>query len=379
MSHDIDIERLQRLSGAKWNWFDDDVLPAWVADMDFPTAPAVIDALRDMVKASDLGYNAVSFDSSVARAWADWSERRYAWRPDVEAVRTFSSSLQPIAAALAAGTREGDGVVLFTPVYPPFFGMIEKAGRRVVEYPLEPEDWRIEHDVLAGLVDESTSAVLLCNPHNPTGRVFDRGELAAVAAVAHEHDLLVISDEIWQDLVYPGSSHVPFASLGADEQARTVTVTSASKSFSLGGLCCAVAHVGRQQIGDYIDALPPHLLGMVNALGATAAIAAWTGGGSWLHATLDALHSNRDHLAHRLTDELPQVRFAIPEATYLAWLDFRETGFGEDPAVHIAKAARVGLSCGPDFGSGGAGYARLNFATTREILDEIVDRIVAAT
>lgn len=373
-----EIDRLRRLSGIKWRRWEDDVIPAWVADMDFPTAPAIVDALREMVDASDFGYNLASFDDSIPRAWAGWSSERFGWEPPLDRVRVFSTSLQAIAASLSVATAPGDGVLLTTPVYSPFFGMIENSGRRVVEYRLDRTDWRIDGDSLRGAIDAGTRAIVLCNPHNPSGRVFGRSELEAVLSLAEEYDLLVVSDEIWQDLVYPGAVHVPFASLGPEALCRTVSVTAASKSFSLGGLSCAVAHLGPDTVADGIEAMVPHVLGGINALGARATLAAWESGAGWLAETVTTLHANRDHLIARLASEAPAVRTTLPEATYVAWLDFRATGIAADPAASLLEHARVGLSPGPDFGVAGDGHARLNYATHPKILDEIIDRIIAA-
>lgn len=372
-----DIERLRALTGIKWRRFGDDVIPAWVADMDFATAPAIVSALSEMVEASDFGYNMASFGDVIPAAWAAWSAGRFGWEPAVERTRVFSTSLQAIAAAVQLGTGPGDGVVLFTPVYPPFFHLVTGAGRRVVEYALDENDGRIDAVALRDSLDDTTTAIILCNPHNPLGRAFSAHELEAVLEVAHERDLLVISDEIWQDIVYPGATHTVFASLSEAAQARTVTVTAASKSFSLGGLSCAVAHLGSKRVLERICAMPPHLLGGVNALGARATLEAWTHGEPWLASTVETLGSNRDHLISRFTTELPQVRVTAPQATYLAWLDFQDTPIAADPAAALLDAGRVALSPGPDFGERGAGFARLNFATHRELLDEIIDRIVA--
>lgn len=378
MSGRSERERLRALSGVKWRRFDDDVIPAWVADMDFPAASCIIDAVRTMVDAGDFGYNMASFDGSVLAAWADWSERRLGWRPDAECSRVFSTSLQAVAAALATGTDPGDGVLIFSPVYAPFWGMIEGAGRRIVEYAFDRTEWRVDPDALRASIDEGTRAILLCNPHNPSGRCLTRDELAVILEVAQERDLLVVSDEIWQDFVYPGAVHTPFAALGPDALARSVVVTAASKSFSLGGLSCAVGFMGHERVRSGVAALPPHLLGGINALGARATLAAWTQGEAWFEQTLAQLRENRDHVAQRLERELPEVGFALPQATYLAWLDFRNTALAEDPAGYLLEHARVGLSPGPDFGASGAGFARLNFATDPQILDEILDRIVRA-
>jgi len=379
-----DVSRLRALLGIKWRRYDPDVIPAWVADMDFPTAPAITRALREMVDASDFGYNLASFDDSIPKAWAQWSARRFGWEPQAERIKVFSTSLQAIAAALWVGTSAGDGVVLFTPVYPPFFSMINGSGRRVVEYRLDEAGWRIDVDRLSSVVDSGTRALILCNPHNPSGRSFGAAELDAIATVAEKHDLLVISDEIWQDIVYRGSGgpgsagHIPFASISAAMCARSITVTAASKSFSLGGLSCAVAHLGHAKVAEQVSQLPPFLLGGVNALGARATLEAWTHGEAWLSETVATLHANRDRLLARMRAELPEVPVETPEATYLAWLDFRATPIAEDPAAALLECGRVALSPGPDFGAAaGAGFARLNFATPREVLHVVIDRIVA--
>ncbi len=204
------------------------------------------------------------------------------------------------------------------------------------------------------------------------------GELAAIAEVAEKYDLLVISDEIWGDLVHPGARHIPFPTVSAAAAERVVTITAASKAFNIAGLHCAVAHIGDERVSAALDRLPRHLLGAVGSPGAAATLAAWTQAEPWLEHVRSHLEAQRDHLAARLAAELPEVGFVPPEATYLAWLDFRETPLAADPAKLLIERAQVVLSAGPDFGELGRGFARLNFATSRELLDEIVDRIVRA-
>jgi len=375
--HLPELDRLRSLTCAKWNWFDADVLPAWVADMDLPPAPAAVDAVRALTERGDFGYN-FSAHGCLPDAYAQWQTRHHAWTPAPDRTRVFCDVLQVVDLALSLHTKPGDGVVIFTPVYPPFFPAITGADRRVIDCPLDPDGWRLDAQALRDAVDEGTTAVLLCNPHNPTGRAFSRDELAAIAEVAAERDLLVISDEIWADLVFAPATHVPFASLSDDAAARTVTASAASKAFNLAGLRCAVAHVGHDGVFDAYRALPGHLLGGPSSLGAAATLAAWTGGEAWLDETRAHLASMRDHTLERLAAELPQVRVVPPEATYLLWLDFRALGLGDDPATWLLEHARVGLSKGPDFGPHGAGFARVNYATTEGILDELLDRIIVA-
>lgn len=395
MSWHDEAERLRSLTCIKWTHFPEDVIPAWVADMDFPTAPAVTDALRALVERNDFGYN-WNAARQVPATFLERQERRFGWRPAeppteeapgpasprLRRTQLFCDVVQVLETALWLHTEPGDGVVLLTPVYPPFFGAVKSTGCRLIDVPLDPDGWRLDAGALASALElggaGAAKAIMLCNPHNPTGRVFTREELLAIAAVAEEHDLLVISDEIWEDLVFPPAVHIPFASLSPDAAARTVTVTAASKAFNLAGLRCAVAHVGHDGLAAKLAALPGHVLGAVSTPGAEATLAAWTQGDEWLAATLARLEANRDHLAARLAAELPRVGFALPEATYLAWLDFSAYGLGDDPAKRLLHDARVALSSGLDFGAAGSGFARLNFATAPELLDEIVDRIVRA-
>jgi cystathionine beta-lyase len=374
---DADLDRLRSLGCIKWTYYGDDVIPAWVADMDLVPAPPVLEAVRSLAESGDFGYHFAAH-RDIPDAFASWQERRHGWRPDTEKVRLFCDVMQAVETVLWLHTEPGDGVVLFTPVYHPFFPAVTSTGRRVVDCPLGVSDYRIDPERLAAAIDPGTRVILLCNPHNPTGRAFDAEELRAIAEVAERHDLLVVSDEIWGDLVYPGARHIPFPSLSDEAAARTVTITAASKAFNVAGLHCAVAHIGHHGIAARLDELPRHLLGAVGSPGAAATLAAWTDGEAWLETVKSHLASQRDHLAARLAADLPEVGFVPPQATYLAWLDFRQTPLAEDPMRLLLEKAKVALSAGPDFGGAGSGFARLNFATSRELLDEIVDRIVGA-
>ncbi|MHB1475928.1 MAG: aminotransferase class I/II-fold pyridoxal phosphate-dependent enzyme, partial [Dermatophilaceae bacterium] len=273
MSHTPDLEadlaRLRALSGIKWSRYPDDVIAAWVADMDLPTAPPVADALATLVERRDFGYSFAA-QAKLPEAWSEWMATRHGWRPDPKRVRVFTDVLQAVDLALYLGTKPGDGVVLLTPVYPPFFHMVKSTGRRVIDCQLDPDGWHLNARRLEASIDSTTTAILMCNPHNPTGRVFTSEELAGIADIAERHDLLIISDEIWADVVFSGAKHVPIASLSEETAARTVTVGAASKAFNLAGLRCAVAHIGPEAMEKQICELPGHLLGGVSSPGATA-------------------------------------------------------------------------------------------------------------
>ena len=378
MTHEDDLARLRASTCIKWSYHDDDVLPAWVADMDLPPAPVVVDAVRALVDRGDFGYSWHAA-KQLPEAFTAWEEARHGWRPDPEQVRVFCDVMQGVDVALWMRCKPGDGVIVFTPVSPPFLKSATADGRELIDCPLDPDGWRLDPERLsAAAAQPHARAILLCNPHNPCGRAFTCEELTLIAEVAERHDLFVVSDEIWCDVVFAPAKHIPFASLSEDAAARTVTLSAASKAFNVAGLHCAVAHIGDATTRDGIAALPGHVLGAVGSPGAEATLAAWTCGQPWLAETITHLAAMRDHLAARLAAELPEVRFVLPEATYLAWLDFSAYSLGDDPAKLLLDEARVALSNGPDFGEHGLGFARLNFATTAGILDAVLDRIVAS-
>ncbi len=372
---EISLERMRSLQGVKWARDGADYWPAWVADTDI-TPPAVATAaIQRIAQQSDFGYGPRLGDD-LGEAFASFTELEHGWRPDVGRLQTFSNVLQAIEMTLHLHTKPGDGIVLFTPIYPPFIAGVESGGRRVVDCLLdEAEGWRLNVERLESVIDETTSAILLCNPHNPTGRIFDRSELEAIAAVAEQHDLLVISDEVWSGLVHPGKEHLAFPLVSEEAANRTVTIGSASKSFNLAGVRCAIAHLGHPEVEAAYAALPTHILGGLNVFGSAATLAVWTEGRPYLDAVRSHITMMRDHVARRIANDLPAVRWQVPESTYLAWLDFRHAGLGPDPAAVLMERGKVVLSPGPTFGIHGTGFARLNFATSVQIVDTILDRI----
>jgi cystathionine beta-lyase len=258
---------------------------------------------------------------------------------------------------------------------------IELMGRRMIVNPIERsgDGWgfdpeRLERDVAAA----RCRTLMIVNPHNPTGRVFTRVELQALAGIAVRHDMLIIADEVLADLAYAPHHHVPMATLGPEVADRTVTLTSATKAFNMAGLRCAVAHVAPARLREVLDAQPPDLFGPVNVLGVEATKAAWRHGDAWLSALLRHLAACRGLVTTALADRAPAIGYDPPEAAYLAWLDCRRMGRGAEPADYFRAEARVELSAGRTFGTEGAGFARLNFATSTEVLTEILDRMTTA-
>jgi cystathionine beta-lyase len=270
-------------------------------------------------------------------------------------------------------------VVLQTPIYPPFQASVRETGRRIVASPLIDTGQRfvMDPDSLASVFDADAPLLLLCNPHNPTGRVFERAELEAIASVVVERQLVVIADEVHADLVYSGQQHIPFASLGPEVAARTVTITSATKAYNIPGLRCGVMHFGSAALREqFRQAVPDRMLGIANRFGIEATLVSWRECGGWLNEVLGVLEKNRSSMAVFLANEMPGVHWYPPEATYLAWLDFREVlPATVVPQTYLLEHARVALSDGTDFGPGGEGRARLNFGTSPQILDAILSRL----
>ncbi|MHA3702964.1 aminotransferase class I/II-fold pyridoxal phosphate-dependent enzyme [Jatrophihabitans sp. YIM 134969] len=371
---------LRRKEGVKWRRPGPDVLPAWVADMDFPVAPAVRAALVETIDRGDLGYPDWTGVHPLAELFAERMASRFDWRADPAHVRGVTDVISALQIVLDLATTPGDGVVLQEPNYPPFRATVPSMGRRVVPLRVVPDgtSWRHDLDALDAALSNGSSArvLLLVNPHNPTGRAFRRDELEAVADLAGRHDLLVVSDEIHADLVHAPGRHVPFASLGADVAARTVTVTSATKAFNIAGVRTAVVHVGSAELRRRWDAEPPDLHGVASSLGVVATAAAWTDGGSWLDGLRDHLVRQRDRLVDGLAG-VPGLTLRPPDATYLAWLDWTGADLGEDAAAFFLREAAVYGSPGPDYGAS-PDWLRLNFATSTALLDQIVERIRGA-
>lgn len=376
------IESLRARRGMKWRRYPESVLPAWIADMDFGVPEPVQRAVERVVRQRDYGYPERDPGDRLDAAFGDRMRGRFGWEIDPALVLPIADLIQGTIAAVLAFSEPGDGVAVQTPAYPPFLNSIDDAGRRRVVNPLVDDGERLRIDVegLERALDRRTRVLLLCNPHNPSGRVLERAELEAIGRIARDHDLVVISDEIHCDLVYPGRRHVPFGSLGDDVAGRTITINSATKGFNIAGLRCGVMHFGSPALRErFRRALPDRLMGTVNAIGVDATVAAWRAGQPWLDRVMERLRANRDRVAAWAAEQAPAIRHHPPEATYLAWLDCPGlAGRADDAHEFFLREAQVGLARGVDFGPGGARCVRLNFATSPEILDQLLERMAAA-
>ena len=370
----LDVETLRRRNGAKWQAHPNDYA-AWVADMDFPVAPAITDALREVIDRNEFGYPNWGGPYALSPAAKMFPARmadRFGWECDVDRVRDLVDVLQGVRATVLHLSSPGDGVIVHLPAYFPFLGTVTDMGRSLVPVHFDDTARTFDYERLDTELARSGARVwILCHPHNPLGHVFDRAELETIAELAAKHDVVVVSDEIHADLMMPGQRHIPFESLGADVAARTVTVTSASKAFNLAGLRWAVMHVGHEPLRRALDDLPGHYLGAPNLMAVAATVAAWTEGDAWLDAVLAVVDENRRSLAGLLDELLPGTRYTPPAATYLAWVDCRALGLGDDPAETFRERG-VELSAGPQFGPPGLGHVRINLATSPSVLEGLV-------
>jgi cystathionine beta-lyase len=359
----------------KWRKFPADVLPLWVADMDFASPPAVIAALRARVEHGFFGY--LTETPALQDVVAERLGKRYGWRVEPEAVMPLPGVIAGFNLAIRALTTPGDGLLVQTPVYPPILRAAGNHGLTRDDHSLTcgaDGRYTVDPGTFASAIGTRTRAFLLCNPHNPVGRLFERRELEAMAAACLRRDLFIVADEIHAELLYDGRQHVPIATLAPEVEARTVTLVAPSKTFNLPGLKCAAAVVPNPALRARLTAAVADLVPKINVLGHAAAVAAYREGDDWLEALLRYLTANRDFLVHEVHGRLPGVRMAAPEATYLAWLDCRATGIA-DPCAFFLERAKVALNDGAAFGPGGEGFVRLNFACPRALLAAALGRM----
>lgn len=378
---ELDIRQLERRRSAKWQQYPRDVMPAWVAEMDFPIAAPIRAELQRLIEISDMGYPLSDAETGLPEAFRERMNERFGWNPDPSRIELLSEVVQGMYIAIEAFTDPGDGAIVQTPIYPPFLNAVRETGRRLVENPLVVSGSRLEFDLdgLARKIDATTRILLLCNPHNPSGRVMLRDDLERIAALVLEHDLVVMSDEIHADLLFDGRVHIPFATLGPEIAKRTLTLTSTSKAFNIPGLRSAIVHFGSDALQERFNKLhPPHVRGGIGLHGIYASIAAWRWGQPWLDELVPYLQANRDYAKQAFAERIPEILFYPPEATYLAWLDCSALDIEGSPVGHFMKHGHVALSSGRRFGEAWERHVRLNFATSRPILTELIDRMAKA-
>ena len=361
----------------KWRTYPADVLPAFVAEMDFTVAEPIREAITAALAIGDTGYPHIG---ELGEAFASFAGKRLGWTPRSDWVFAVPDVMTGIVEVLLATTPHDSGIVINPPVYGPFFLRIGFIGRRVVEAPLRrlsDGGYDLDLDALDQvLARPDVSAYLLCSPHNPLGIVWSREQLAAVAGLCQRHDVQLLVDEIHAPLTMPEARFVPFGAVDHPMAERAYVFSSASKGWNIAGLKCGVAVAGSTQGAEVLAERWEALL--CSHLGLLASVAAFTQAESWLDAVVAQIDENRDVLAAQLRERLPGVGYVPGSATFLAWLDCRTLGLGDDPAAAFLERGRVALSPGLDFGEQGAGFARLNIGTSPELIAEAVRRMATA-
>ena len=382
---DTVIDR-RRTNSVKWDFCDccegeDDILPMWVADMDFAAPPMVVQAVREVADHGIYGYS--QMPDSYYEAIESWCARRYHYLVSREQLSYTPGVITGLNMVIQAFTNPGEGVVIMPPVYAPFFASIHSNGRRLIECPLlhGADGYEIDFDDLERCIDAGTKLLVLCSPHNPIGRVWTREELEHVAEIALRHGLLVFSDEIHADIVYAGSEHTAFASLAPEVAQITFTGLAPSKTFNIAGLKASVIATANPRRHHDFEAMQASSFGLYNAniFAIRALEVAYREGEPWLAALLDYLAENLALAVDFVKRELPGVRVVAPQGTFLLWLDFSRLGLDQEQLRQLVFCnAKVGLNDGLSFGAAGRGHMRLNFGCARSVLCEGLARLKEA-
>ncbi len=371
MDYDFDTIIDRRHSDSlKYRICEKEQLPMWVADMDFRSPEVVIKALHERVNHGIFGYGMLPEKSK--EAVISWLSSRHSWNITPDDIIFVPGVVAGFNLASHAVTRSGDGVVLQTPAYGPFFSVASNANLTQQEMELSqgPDgQYFIDYDALEWCLTARSRIFMLCNPQNPTGRVFSLEELQKIAEICLRHDIIICSDEIHNDLVFPGRKHIPIASISPEITSKTITLIAPSKTFNIAGLDASVAIITNKELRNQFESARKGLLGGVNILGLHAARAAYQHGESWLEALLIYLQANRDFTIEFIKNEIPGIKIVKPEGTYLAWLDCRKAGIEGKPGEFFKREVGVIVNEGTWFGKGGEGFVRLNFACPRAILE----------
>ena len=377
MEFDKIIDR-RNTESAKWHCYDQDVLPMWLADMDFRAPEPVIQALQARVEHGIFGYGGPpeGLREAIVQHLVDFQR----WHVDPKEVDFVCGVVTGFTHAIYSLTDPGDSVLIQTPVYPPILKAPAATGRQCVENALiqrQDGQYEIDFDDFKRKAASGVKLFILCNPHNPVGRVFSRDELSQMAEICLENDVLICSDEIHGDLIFPGFQHQPIAKLAPEVAERTVTYFAPSKTYNIAGLSTSVYVVQNPEIKRKLCSTYPMLLGHPNILGLHAARAAYQDGRQWLGELLTYLESNRDYLVDFVDHELPGIHMWKPEGTFLGWLDCRALDVNS-PHTFFLEEARVGLNDGKTFGEKGGAFLRINFGCPRATLTEGLNRMKAA-
>jgi cystathionine beta-lyase len=376
----ITADHLCTVVGKKWSTFEG-CTGAWVAEMDFGTAPEIQDELRRVVDDGFFGYMPDFALADMQRGCAAWYADRYGWEIPVEHVRPLPDVLTALEAALDHFSKPGTTkVILPTPAYMPFLTIPKMHDKEIIEVPctLVNGRWEHDYDAIDAAFADGGGLLILCNPHNPLGRVYDRDELLKLSEIVARHDGRVFSDEIHGPITYAGYQHIPYASVSPEAAAHTLTATSGSKAWNLAGLKNAQLLLSNEADAETWKTTCGWYEHGTSTFGVIANAAAYNTGGRWLNEVLEYLDGNRKRLAELLAEHLPQVGYIMPEGTYLAWLDFRATGIGEEVDAFFREHAQVAVTNGRACGEAGKGHVRFNMAMSRPMLEETIQKMAAA-
>lgn len=386
LKYDFDIKMERRGTNCeKWDFLEEefgkkDLLALWVADMDFPAPPEVLDALHKKIDEGALGYPIAP--DSLIKSITDWQDVRHGWKIGKEAVTWAPGVVAGLAFSIMAYTKPGDGVIIQTPVYPPFYATISESGRRIVKNPLKRANGRYVMDLegLEKLVTPTCRTLILCSPHNPVARVWTKEELEALAELAVRKDMLIISDEIHQDLVYSDAKHISIAALSDEMSSRTVTFVAPSKTFNIAGMNSSVALIPDEKLrSKYVSVMNRLHLSSLSILGLTAMETAYGKCAGWLDELMVYLEENRNFTEKFVRERMPKAKMDHPEGTYIFWIDFRGYGFDSEKLMDLlVNEAGVALNNGRNFGAEGDGFARINIGTNRKMLKEALEKIAGA-
>lgn len=381
MNHNFDLLLDRRHSDSvKWNLFPADVLPFWVADMDFISPPEVTEALLERARQPHYGY--AGDNKELKQAIVKWLQDSFGWAVQEDWLMFLPGVVVGINNAAQALIEPGQSLAIQVPVYPPFLHVAELAGVKQTSMELirdEAGHYVIDWEAFERSLAPGTGMVLICSPHNPVGRVWSRDELERISALCLERGIPVCSDEIHGDLVFPGVQHIPFGSLNEAAAMNSVTLMAPSKSFNIPGLCFSFAVVPNPEIRKKMAKARRGLVGGVNLMGEAAALAAYRHGRPWLNEVMAYIKANYDHVVDFIARELPGCRTTVAEGTYLMWIDCRALNIpADDLGKYVLERGRIALSDGAMFGQGGKGFLRMNIACPRSQLDEGLRRLVRA-
>ena len=381
--HLVPLTELQTHKSEKWRAFPADVLPLPVAEMDFPVAEPIRRALNEMVAKSDLGY--LGAIPEMGEAFAGFATRRFGWTPDPSQIRIAADVGVGIVETLRVITNYGDKIMINSPVYPNFWTWANETHLEIVDVPLSRQEedvngspWVLDWAGIEAAYKSGIKVHLICNPHNPLGRIYTRDELERLVKLAKDNNVIIISDEIHSPLTYGEQEFTPFLSIGEDARSVGITVTAASKGWNIAGLKCAIIVTENAAMHERLNAIAPATHYRASLLGAFATVAAFQEGEPWLDALMVQLDFNRKLVAELVAEKLPKAKMHMPHCSYLAWIDFSGYRIGDDPAAYLVEKAKVAFVPGVRFGASFSSYVRLNFATSPEILTEAINRVARA-